>query len=1179
MGKVYITVWVLLFALAVVFSFPAPAQTPTGIIQGLVLDSTGAVVPNARVAITNVNTGEKEELQTTSSGRFVRPFLRTGTYTVQVELEGFRTARQDNVKLDVGQTRELNLTLEIGAIAQEVIVSATAASLDTSTSSIGQVIENKRIMDLPLNGRAVFGLANLTPGVNPTGGGATPAMGGARNAISELQIDGMTDIAPENNIGVNNRVYEPQVDAVEEFNVQINSLAAEYGRFAGGVINVSTKSGTNNLHGTAYDFLRNSALDANDFFANRAGRGKGSFKRNQYGGTVGGPIYIPGVYNGRDKSFFFAGFEATSSRSQTVFTGTMPPAAWRVGDYSDLRTSTGQPIIIYDPLTVRQDPSNPSLYIRDAFAGNRIPSDRLDKVALAAMKYFPDPNSAPTNPYTFANNFTSAGSGPSDSYRVDTRVDQNWKSWWRMFARVSTAWSNNVSFNGFGNIATSSGSGPGSGRSSNVSLDNTFTISPTLIGNLRYGFGRTRSTSLPFSDGIDLTSLGFPAYLAQASAAEGHEFPRMDFGGAVASLGQSGWTRLFMAPMVHSLTGTVTKILPSHTIKFGGEFRKLLINFQQAGYPSSQYSFSSGWTQREITTTSTTAGFPLASFLLGLPSGGQMTHDGTAASASSYLAGYVQDDWRVTRKLTLNIGLRYDVDIPRTERFDRYSFFNMNETSPIAGMVPASACAACGNLRGAMHFVTADSRQQTPTDANNFGPRFGFAYRATNRMVLRGGYGIAYPPSAMQASGTTGASGMEGFRTTTNFNSTFDSMRTVYAYLSNPFPAGFNFPPGRSQGAATNLGLGIGESNFDAYKNSLVQQWNLNIQHELPGNMVAEIGYLGNRGQGLVDGDGTYQYDQLPASFMSMGAGLLKIVDNPFYGIITNATSSLSRPTVEYRQLLRPWPQYTGVGSFRKPKADSIYHGMTIRIDKRFSQGFSFLVAYTAGKLIDNASSAVSFLGPVASSVELGISASKLDAYNGRLERAISSMDVAQRAVFSYVYELPFGKGKRLFAATPRAVDVLISGWQVNGITTFQSGQPMIVAAQSNNTFIYTSSQRLNNSGQSARITGGSTDSRLAQWFDTSVFSQPAAYTLGTVGRTLPDVRVPGLKTTDLSIFKNTFFTEKKLNLQYRIEMFNAFNTTQFGRPGPGFGYGSFGVISSTAVNPRQIQMALKFVF
>ncbi len=1161
--------WVALFA-----------QTPTATLQGTVVDPSGAVVPDATVVITNIGTNESVQVSTSSEGRYLRPFLPPGTYVITVEKTGFRTVRQENIKLDVAQNRSVDVTLEVGAIAQQVEISAALAALDINTSSIGQVIENKRIMDLPLNGRSPFSLANLTPGVNPTGGGATPAMGGGRNATSELQIDGMTDIAPENNIGINNRVYEPQVDAVAEFSVQVNSLAAEYGRFAGGVINVVTRSGTNSMHGTAYDYLRNSVLDANDFFANRAGRGKGSFKRNQWGGTVGGPIFIPHLYNGKNKSFFFVGFEGTNARSLSVYTGTVPPAAWRAGDFSNLKTSGGQPITIYDPSTVRADPNNPGKYIRDPFAGNLIPSTRFDPVAVTMMKYFPDPNTTPVNPYTYANDFTSSGTGPSNSYRVDTRIDHSFSEKWRMFARVSTGWSNSVSFNGFGNIASPTGGGPGSGRATQLSLDNTVTISPTLLLNFRYGFGRTRSTSLPFSDGIDLTTLGFPSYYNDAAAREGREFPRMDFSGTLASLGQSGWTRLFMAPMVHSWTESMTKILPKHTIKFGGEYRKLLINFQQAGYPSGNYSFTNGWTQQEIATTSATAGFPIASFLLGLGnSGTTMTVDGTAASASSYFAGYVQDDWKIARKLTLNIGLRYDVDLPRTERFNRYSYFNLYDPSPIAGKVPASACPACGNLMGAMHFVTPQDRTQTPADLNNFGPRFGFAWNATSKMVVRGGYGIAYAPSPMQAAGTTGAPGMEGFRDSTTYNSTYDSMRTVFAYISNPFPVGFSFPTGTSLGASTKLGRGIGESVFDAYRNPYVQEWNLNIQHEIPGNMVAEISYLGNRGIALIDGEGSYQYDQLDPSYMKLGSDLLRIVPNPFYGIITDPTTALSKPTVEYRQLLRPWPQYTGMSSFRKPKADSIYHGMTIRVDKRFSQGFSFLMAYTAGKLIDNASSAVSFLGPVASGPETGISATKLNAYDERLERSISSMDVAQRAVFSYVYELPFGKGKKFGGNVSGVVSLLISGWQVNGITTFQSGQPMFIGALSNNTNIYTNSQRVNNNGHSAKITGGTVDSRLKQWFDTSVFSQPAAYTFGNTARTLPDVRVPGLKYTDLSFFKNTYLRGEQLTLQYRLEMFNAFNTPQWGRPGPGLGTGNFGVISGTSQAPRNIQMALKLLF
>ncbi|HET8549326.1 MAG TPA: TonB-dependent receptor, partial [Bryobacteraceae bacterium] len=685
-------IWWVATLVVVLLAMRGVSQTPTGTLQGVVQDASGGAIPEVRITITNQSTGETRQLQSDSTGRYVQPFLLPAFYTVTAEKTGFRSVRQENIKIDVAQNRSVDFTLEIGAVTQEVSVVAAAPPLDVNTSAIGQVIENKRIIDLPLNGRGVFNLANLTPGVNPTGGGATPAMGGARNAISELQIDGVTNIAPENNIGINQRVYEPQVDSVEEFTVQVNALAAEYGRFGGGVINVVTKSGTNKLHGTGYDFLRNSVLDANNFFANRAGRGKGAFQRNQWGGTVGGPIMLPKLYDGRNKSFFFVGMEATNTRSQSVFTGTMPPDAWRRGDFSNLRTASGAPITIYDPLTGRPDPANPARFIRDPFPGNVIRPDRQDPIALKVMQYFPQPNVTPTNPFTFANNFTNAGKSPSDSYRVDSRVDHNIRDNWRMFARVSTSWYNNASFNGFGNLGTSSGSGRGNGRALNVSMDHTLTINPTLILNFRYGGGRTRSTSIPFSNGIDLVGLGFPAALQDAANREGREFPRMDFSGAVSSLGQAGWTRLNMAPMVHSLTGSGTKIMAKHTTKFGAEFRKLLINFAQSGYPSSMYSFSSGWTQQEITAVSGTAGFPFASFLLGLPSGGQMTHDPAVASVSEYYALYLQDDWKVTPRLTLNLGLRYDLDIPRTERYNRYSMFDLSAPSPIAGRVPASAC-------------------------------------------------------------------------------------------------------------------------------------------------------------------------------------------------------------------------------------------------------------------------------------------------------------------------------------------------------------------------------------------------------------------------------------------------------------------------------------------------------
>ena len=859
----------------------------------------------------------------------------------------------------------------------------------------------------------------------------------------------------------------------------------------------------------------------------------------------------------------------------SVFTGTVPIDPWRQGDFSTLRNASGQPITIFDPATGHADPANASRFIRDPFAGNRIPISRLDPVGASVIKYFPEPNVTPTNPNTNANNYTVSGTGPVNSHRVDTRLDHNVSDKWRIFGRVSTAWNDSISFSPFANAASPNVS-KNNGRQISVSLDQAFSISPSLIANVRYGLGRSRSNGLPLSDGFDITSIGFPRYVYDVAKVQGLDFPAFSFAGSASSLGDT-WTRANSGVLSHSLTGSLTKIITGHTFKAGAEWRKLFMNFGQYGFPSGSYQFDSAWTQQEINTSSSAAGFPLGSFLLGLPTynaslPATMTHDPATATASSYYALFFQDDWKISSKLTVNIGVRYDLELPRTERYNRMSTFDLSASSPLQGKLAGAACRSCGNLRGAFTFMDNSNRTQVPVDNNNFGPRVGLAYSLTPKTVIRTGYGISYAPSAYQAAGNSGGIGLDGYRTTTSMMDTLDSMRTIAATLSDPYPNGFNLPPGRSLGALTSLGLNFYESILGGYRTPYNQQWNFNVQRQLPGQLVIEAGYLGNRGVHLIDGDGMTAVNQLPASDMSLGSQLQTMVPNPFYGIVTNPLSPLSRATVQYSQLLRPYPQYTDLDIFRKPTADSIYHAMTVRADKRFGKGLSLLMAYTAGKLIDNSSQAVKFLGTVAYN--------KLDGYNRRLERAVSSIDVSQRLVLSYVYQLPFGKGQALLANLPRGANLIVSGWQANGITTFQTGTPVIVTSPQNNTGIYTFSQRPNNNGHSADVSGGTTDQRLARWFDTSVFSLPAPYTFGNAPRTLPDVRNPGLKTTDLSVFKNNFFgPEGRLNLQYRLEMFNAFNTPQWGPPGGAVGSGSFGIISSTAVAPRQVQMALKLLW
>jgi hypothetical protein len=680
--------------------------------------------------------------------------------------------------------------------------------------------------------------------------------------------------------------------------------------------------------------------------------------------------------------------------------------------------------------------------------------------------------------------------------------------------------------------------------------------------------GRTRTDRLPFSAGLDISTLGFPAYVKNAAALQALEFPRIDVNG-VTSLGQATFTDLIIIPMNHQFNASVTKTTARHTFKAGMDYRKLLINFLQLGQPSGQYSFDTRWTQLDPNQSSSTAGFGMASLLLGIPSGGSMSHDPTPASASSYWGWYFEDTWKMMPKLTVTLGLRYELDVPRTERYDRYAFFELDKPSPLAGKVPANSFFDGSKLVGAMNFTTSDNRRQAPTDKNNWGPRIGLAYRLGNKTVVRSAYGIYYSPSALQAAGHTGTAGMDGFSSSTSFVTSLDG-RIPTTFLDNPFPNGFNFPTGRALGGSTFLGQGISASLFLDDASPYMQQWNLNVQRELPGDILFEAAYIGSKGTRLIDGEGGgVTLNQLPASFFSQGTSLSTLVANPFVGLIPYPTSTLSQTQVTRGQLLRPYPQYTGLGSFRKPQGNSIYHALTLRADKRFSKGLSLLVSYTKGKLIDDVSQTVTFLGPAGN---------KQNAYDRRAERSVSTQDVAQRLVVGYVYELPFGKGQKLFGGASTVLDKIIGGWQVNGITTFQSGTPLIITQSQNNTGLFSPGQRPNWTGVSARIEGGATTDRIARWFDISQFTAAPAFTFGNGPRTMPDVRNPGTKLWDLSFFKNNYFGEKRYNAQFRVEMFGAFNTPQFNGPGATVGNSNFGVIGG-AGGTRQIQLALKLIF
>jgi hypothetical protein len=1164
----------LLAAIVLCTTIGAFGQTATGVLDGRVDDSSGSAVPGAKVTIENQATGVHQDLVTNSEGRFYQGFVLPGAYRVSVEKTGFQKSVQSGVAVNVNQTITLTLVLNVGDVATSVEVSAEAAQLITEASSVSTVVGQKAIQDLPLNGRGVFGLATLVPGVIPGGGGSTPFISGGRNATNEITIDGTSVILPENNVSNLQTGYTPIVDSVQEFSIITNALEAQYGRTGGGVINVATRGGGNQYHISAYDYLRNSKLNTNTWSNNRNGVKLAAFQSNQFGGTIGGPVSIPGVYNGKNRTFFFFSEQTQRNRTGSTSNASVPTSDWINGDFSKLVNGVNQAITIYDPLTAADDGTG--TYKRLPFAGNKIPTSRFDPVAVNLLKYYPGANATPTNVYSLTNNFYASGKSVGDDDRFDSRIDHSFGAKLRMFARGSYDHGESVPLNGFGNVGSSIGDGKNISDLYNVTVNGIYTLNATTIVNVNYGFARDAGIRYPFSEGTSPASLGFPASYAAVAGLSNFEFPNISFSGnnAVSNLGQATFTTLLNRPMSHIIRGDVTKVLTNHTLKAGGEWRKFFLNFTQLGQPDGAYSFSGNYTQQVVgSSASTTQGFGVAQMLLGVPTSGSITHSFDAAMASAYGGMYVQDDWKVSRKLTLNMGLRYDIDSPRTERYNRLSYWDITAPSPIAGKVASSAtCPSCGNLLGAMMFTTPNHRHQVAADTNNWGPRFGFAYHAFEKTVFRGAYGILYSPSVMQASGTSGSGGVEGFQSTSNMNVSFDNGRTVAAFLRNPFPTGYNLPLGAAagpiSGASTDLGLSIGDSFFNDSQNPMVQQWNFNIQQEVKGGWIINAGYLGSKGQHLVDGESNMTWDQLPASALSLGSKLTQSVANPFYGIITNPTSILSQPTVLQRYLLAAYPQYTAVNAFRKPQANSSYHSFTLSAEHRYSKGISVLVSFTGGKLIDDASQVVTFLGAAGT---------KQDFYCRKCEKSVSAQDVSQRLVTSVNYDLPFGKGKSHLNAMPKAVDFVLGGWQMNGILTFQTGLPLAISNGSNNTNIGSPGQRPNTNGQNPAKSGAIAD-RLNAYFDTSVFSAAPIYTFGNVGRFLPNVRGPGQHNLDFSLFKS-FKVREAATLVVRAEAFNFTNSPTWNAPGTTVTTpGTFGVITS-ANGQRQVQLAMKLNF
>ncbi len=1158
---------VVSIAAAILIScFSSEAQNITGTILGTVKDASGAVISGAEVIVLNVGTNQSTRVTTNQLGNFEAPYLRPGRYHVKVTGSGFKTAVREGLELQVESRMRLDFIMELGEVTTTVAVTAEAPLIESSTSSLGQVVMTRSVEELPIKGRNVFDLVGLAAGVqvNPramgmvasTGNNAAPlfvfsdiSINGGRYRTNDFTLDGVSVVLPENN----NYAIGPTPDGTQEFKVQTNSYGPEFGRSGGGVINVVTKGGTNSLHGTVYEFFRNDRLRANNFFANARGQARGIFHFNMFGVAVGGPII-------KNKTFFFAEYQG--HRESNSFGGrstTLPTLAQRRGDFSGLLNSQGQPVSIYDPFTTRQAAGGG--FERLPYPGNIIPPSQIDPVAAKILSYLPAPNRPGQGPAQI-NNWTYAPKETTKSDQWSVRLDHRFSDSHNLFGRVTRNKGLDTNTGEYGTLADSV-LGAIENHAWNAVLNGTLLLSPTRIVNYRYGFSRRFEGRQPIHQGqVDIAALGFPQYMVNAFDPTYAMFPSISAAG-YDTFGQNAGDPIRKANDLHTWVLEGSEIRTRHTFKFGADIRLYNQNPLQ-GFPVQHgYSFARSQTQGpNPLVASLTSGDGFASFLTGFGTG-SIKNNAALAVRNAYGALYVNDEMKYGR-LTINLGVRWEVEQPRTERYNRFATFDFKQQFPI--QAPGLT-----NLAGVLTHAGQNGQPRGHFDDawRNFGPRIGLAWRSSNSLAIRAGYGIVYSPRW----GTTSGSGfgISGEEITTNWVSSVDGV-TPLNRLSNPFPTGVLARP-KTTAEQLFLGQNLDINDRASKNNTYIQQWNAGIQRQLPGNMVVEVAYAGNKGTRLPVG---LIYNQLDPQYQALGAQLNQPVTNPYFGLVS--TGVLSTATVARGQLLRPYPQYGTISTLNPSRAQnmgsSVYHSATLRLDKRFSHGINFVVVYTKAKLIDDASGRI--FG------ENGNPPLIQNNYNLRAERSLSQGDVAQRLVINHTVDLPFGHGKKLLASAPRAVDALLGGWSVSGTASFVTGFPVWLTA-TGNSGVFSSILRPNSTGKSAELSG-TAQSRLTRYFDTSQFTVPAPFTFGNVSRTLPDVRAPGRRNYDLALTKS-FRVREPVSLLFRAETFNLTNTPYFGgvnsigsNPGNNLGTSTFGVITD-ATGERQVQFSLKVVW
>ncbi|MBI4910899.1 MAG: TonB-dependent receptor [Acidobacteria bacterium] len=1116
-----LAVWVWIAALL-------HGQGQYGSMNGTVKDTTGAVVPATKVTITNTETGQAITSITAADGTYTVPQLLPGTYTVVFEQASFKKSTVTNVKVDINQNVAVDVTLEIGSTTESVTVSSRAQMLETVSGSVGHTVDNKEINELPLNGRNVFDLVTLTPGSFRLGGEVS--IGGGRTSSALAMLDGTMN--SRGGIAAQGIEMNPPVDSMQEFRVETNSFSAQYGRSNAGIVNATTKSGSNEFHGTIYEFLRNDKLDSRGWNADA----KAPLRRNQFGGTIGGRII-------RNKTFFFYNEDVYRERRGVVRTRTVPLAEWRTGDLSKVTRQvnsptgpTAQPLVIYDPGTGQRQP----------FADNRIPTSRLDPVSQKAIALVPLPNRAPDNPITQGGNWQENSSTPTDRNNHTVRIDHTLSDSWKVFGRLLLADPdrNDVGgTKGFGVADTDAINI--SNRRFNIALNATYVVSPTFFITLRAGANRASVLRGGAGAGEN-----WPEKLGVKGVGP-DTFPRFNMSNGLvptANFGTPGNQSRRAGFTTTEYHADFAKLRGAHNFKFGGDYMRFNANEVARQFASGQFVFNTRWTNGLNANGATIAqtGMTFADFLLGRLNQVNAEVSQGNGRRSQYYAAYAEDSWKVSPRLTLTFGIRYEVESPFIEVAGRMNNFDPSVVHPLAGTgdIPAG-------VRGVITFPGRNGygRRLIDWDPNNISPRFGFNYRHNASTIVRGGFGIffgnPFDRNAIQISGL----GFDGNGTVRD---------PVPFTLQQGLPANaLVFPPASALTSAfgargTQFAVSQVQWLDPHRKTQYNENFSLTIQKQWR-ELLFELGYIGNLGRKITFPN--INLNHIPPDL-------------------------LPRTEIPVR-LRRPYPQFDSdapqIQIISPNWGLSAYHAFTFKSEKRFSNGLGWIATYTWSKWIDN----VIFTGGDDST--FGDIDQVQNIYDLRNERSLSTNHIPHRSVLSPVYELPFGKGKRLLN-TGGPLNWILGGWQISGIMTLQTGSPFGVTVVNGPRDILgdnsdgknlrpnlTGSLELPNGAKGTPAAG----QRGIQWFNTAAFTVPARFTHGNAARTV--ALGPGMVNIDSGIMKN-FRIRERYRVQFRWESFNAFNTPAFNIPGSDLGGGSFG-ISGAGSSHREMQFALKFYY